>query len=171
MTPTPNIGLGLRSVVVRTLLFASAWLALAGADPSSWIIGIPAIALATFAAMHLGGQQNDRLRLLGAIRFVPFFLIESVRGGMDVASRVMRPRMRIAPGLSTYRMRLIGPNARIFFLDSISLLPGTLSADMRGAQVHVHALDIGDDIGASLERLERRVADLFGETLEPARHD
>jgi multicomponent Na+:H+ antiporter subunit E len=99
------------------------------------------------------------------LRFVPYFLIESVRGGVDVASRVMRPRLRIAPGISTYDLRLTSVNARVFFLDSVSLLPGTLSADLRGARLYVHALDINDDIDAALRRLEAQIADLFGEPL------
>ncbi len=105
------------------------------------------------------------------LRFVPYFLIESVRGGVDVASRVMRPRLRIAPGISTYDLRLTSVNARVFFLDSVSLLPGTLSADLRGARLYVHALDINDDIDAALRRLEAQIADLFGEPLEQTRRD
>ncbi|MGB5733812.1 MAG: Na+/H+ antiporter subunit E [Thiohalocapsa sp.] len=142
------------------------WLSLAGSDPSSWIIGVPAVVLATLMALRLEAQTSERSRLLGFVRFVPFFLVESIRGGFDVASRVMRPRLRIAPGVRTYPLRLSGPNARVFFLDTVSLLPGTLSADMRDGQLFVHALDIRDDVDSSLRRLEHRVADLFGENLD-----
>ena len=155
----------LRSVITRLGLFLLVWLSLAGADPSSWIIGAPAVTLATLVALRLATQTSDQSRLLGFIRFVPFFLVESIRGGVDVASRVMRPRLRIAPGVRTYTLRLSGPNARVFFLDTVSLLPGTLSADMRDGQLFVHALDVHDDINASLRRLEHRIADLFGESL------
>jgi multicomponent Na+:H+ antiporter subunit E len=156
---------GLTPTIARAGLFTAIWLALAGADGSSWIIGIPAIVLATLAALRLAGPRSNGPRLLGMLRFVPYFLIESIRGGIDVASRVMRPRLRIAPGISTYDLRLTGVNARVFFLDSVSLLPGTLSADLRGARLYVHALDINDDIDAALRRLEAQIADLFGEPL------
>ncbi len=98
--------IGLAPALARATLFTAIWLALAGADGSSWIIGIPAIALATLAALRLAGPRVHGPRLLGMLRFVPYFLIESVRGGVDVASRVMRPRLRIAPGISTYDLRL-----------------------------------------------------------------
>jgi multicomponent Na+:H+ antiporter subunit E len=65
-------------------------------------------------------------------------------------------------------MRLQSAAARLVFVDSISLLPGTLSADLQGDLVTVHALDIGDDIERSLQTLERRVADLFDEGLDSA---
>ena len=155
----------LHCVLPRLGLFLLVWLSLAGADPSSWIIGVPAIALATLAAVRLKAQPSGRLRPLGMVRFVPFFLVESIRGGIDVASRVMRPRMRVDPGVRTYELRLTGLNARVFFLDSVSLLPGTLSADMRDGQLQVHALDVHDNVEASLQRLELRVAELFGEDL------
>jgi multicomponent Na+:H+ antiporter subunit E len=83
----------------------------------------------------------------------------------------MRPRLRIAPGIGTYELRLTGVNARVFFLDSVSLLPGTLSADLRGARLYVHALDINDDIEAALRPLEEQVAVLFGEPLEHTQGD
>ena len=162
---------GIAPALARATLFTAIWLALAGSDGSSWIIGIPAIALATLAALRLAGPRSNGPRLLGMLRFVPYFLIESVRGGVDVASRVMRPRLRIAPGTSTYDLRLTSVNARVFFLDSVSLLPGTLSADLRGARLYVHALDINDDIDAALRRLEAQIADLFGEPLEQTRRD
>lgn len=153
------------AVLTRLALFALVWLIVAGSDPMSWIIGVPAVALATLAALKLATQRADHPRLMGIVRFVPFFLAESIRGGVDVASRVMRPSMRISPGVRSYALRLTGPNAQVFFIDSISLLPGTLSADMRNGIITVHALDIHDDIDASLQRLEVRVADLFGEAL------
>ena len=168
MTTNPLIGstIGLAPALARVILFTAVWLALAGADASSLIIGVPAIALATGAALRLAGPRVAGPRLLGMLRFVPYFLVESIRGGVDVASRVMRPRLRIAPGIHTYDLRLTSLNARVFFLDTVSLLPGTLSADLRGARLYVHALDINDDIDAALRRLEAHVADLFGETLE-----
>jgi multicomponent Na+:H+ antiporter subunit E len=54
----------------------------------------------------------------------------------------------------------------LVFIDSISLLPGTLSADLRGDLVTVHALDVRTDVVEGLATLERRVAALFGESLE-----
>lgn len=161
----------LAPAVARAALFSAIWLALAGAEGSSWIIGIPFVALATLAAQRLAGPRVHGPRLLSTLRFVPYFVIESIRGGLDVASRVMRPRLRIAPGISTYDLRLASVNARVFFLNSVSLLPGTLSADLRGARLYVHALDTKDDIDAGLRRLETQIADLFGEPLEPTRRD
>jgi multicomponent Na+:H+ antiporter subunit E len=157
-----------REIAGRLLLFSAVWMLLAGTDPLSWLVGVPAVIAASWASQRLA-QRARGLSLSGLLRFVPYFVVESVRGGLDVARRVLRPRMRISPGVQTYRSRLDDRAARVFFAGSISLLPGTLSADLRGHVVHVHALDADGDLAPELERLERRVADLFAQPLSPAR--
>lgn len=154
--------------VARALLFAGGWLVIAGADPAGWIIGVPAVIAAAWAQGRLSEGTGAGLSPWAAARFLPYFLFESLRGGIDVAARVMRPRMRIAPGLSEYRTSLRHPAARVLFTNSISLLPGTLSADARGALIRVHSLDASQDTNADLQRLERRIAALFRETTPPA---
>jgi multicomponent Na+:H+ antiporter subunit E len=151
-------------------LFAGLWLVIAGTDPSSWIIGVPTVALATLTSLGLstGEPKRSGLRLTALLRFLPFFAFESVRGGLDVASRVLHPRVKIDPGFQTYTPRLDHPAAIVLFLDSISLLPGTLSADLRNGVIDVHALDVGSDLAPALQRLERLIGQLFGEALEGA---
>jgi multicomponent Na+:H+ antiporter subunit E len=130
------------------------------------------VMIATLAAMDLSRRQGGSPSVFGIIGFIPFFVWESFLGGVDVVRRVIRPTMIIDPGFHPYPLRLQGSSARVFFLDSISLLPGTLSADMRDGIVQVHALDLRDEnLDRSLARLEKRVAKLFGETLEPDTHD
>jgi len=149
----------------RLVSFSALWLVLVGWQPSSWIIGAPSVLLASVAHARLAPRM-PRPRLGAALGFVGFFLVESLRSGLDVARRILRPRLRIAPGIQEYRMRLENPLARAFFLNSISLLPGSLSADLSGRErVRVHALDARTDLGPELARLERRIARLFGETL------
>jgi len=146
------------------VLFALVWLLLAGTDPVSWIIGIPSVLLATFAAARLSTRVGTDPSPLRLVAFVPFFVWESVLGGVDVARRVLSPRLRIDPALISYRPRLQGATARVVFLDTTSLLPGTLSADIRHGIIQVHALDGEASVVTGLERLEERVAQLFGET-------
>ncbi|MBK1619369.1 hypothetical protein CKO42_13155 [Lamprobacter modestohalophilus] len=165
---SPALSARLLRFLPRLILFTALWLVIAGSDPSSWIIGLPTVLFATLSSLRLASAQptQSALRLGGLLRFLPFFVVESIRGGIDVASRVLRPRVRINPGFQSYRPRLDHPGARVLFLDSISLLPGTLSADMRDGVIEVHALDIGSDLVPELQRLERLVGRVFGQTLE-----
>ncbi|WPL10699.1 putative monovalent cation/H+ antiporter subunit E [Thiorhodovibrio litoralis] len=96
--------------------------------------------------------------------FVLFFVVASARGGLDVAGRILARTLDIAPGFITYRIRLRHPGARILFIDLISLLPGTLSADIEGSdRLVIHVLDVGSDNFRELAQLELQVALLFRE--------
>ncbi|MTW21869.1 Na+/H+ antiporter subunit E [Allochromatium palmeri] len=163
----------LAAILRRLVLFAGAWLVIAGTDPSSWIIGAPAVIAATWASLRLRQRDGAAPRVLAALVFAPFFLWQSLKGGLDVAWRVMRPRMRIAPGVHNYRLRLAGTSARVVLLDTLSLLPGTLSADLRGDILTVHALDAADGraLDADIAGLEQRVGALFGERFAPIETD
>jgi multicomponent Na+:H+ antiporter subunit E len=155
------------TVLFRLAIFAVAWLALTDAAPASWVVGAPVVALATWTSLRLRPPRGVRPSFPGALSFVPFFLWQSLKGGVDVALRVMCPQMRVAPGIVTYRLRLVTPSARIIVINTLSLLPGTLSADLRGDRLSVHALDATDSeaLHAEIARLECRVAAMLGEVL------
>jgi multicomponent Na+:H+ antiporter subunit E len=152
--------------LARALGLAIVWLILVGPDAASWIIGGPFVIGATLASLQLATPRARIPSLPRMAGFIPYFLRESLKGGIDVAARVLFPRMRVQPGHEAYRLRLRSPESRLVFVDSISLLPGTLSADLRGDLVTVHALDVRTDVSKGLAELEERVAALFGEALE-----
>ncbi len=103
---------------------------------------------------------------VGALRFIPYFLKQSIHGGWDVSRRAFLREISLDPSMFEYPSRLSNPTARLFFTHVISLLPGTLSADARGNTIRIHALTGAEpELRASAELLEARVADLFGETL------
>jgi len=155
---------------IRWLIPAAAlagfWWLLSGGSAAAWLVGLPAIALALWLGRGGATAWYARLSPAGLLRFLPFFLVESVRGGLDVTARTLAPRMRIAPGLSAYRIRLRGHSARLLFTSCVSLMPGTLSADLRGDSLRLHLLDAGQDPEPGLRRLERAVARVFDEGLE-----
>ena len=96
---------------------------------------------------------------------LPFFIRESFRGGIDVARRVFGWRLNVEPGMLEYSLRLATPFGRSLFVILVSLLPGTLGADVQGNQMRIHTLDLRVDVTAELDRLERLVAACFGESL------
>ncbi len=153
------------TALLSMMLAALLWWVLVGGDAASWVVGIPVVAAAVWSAWRLRSGDAAWISLPGLLRFVPYFLWESIRGGVDVASRVVRPRMAIRPGFVTHTTRLRTPAARLLFINCISLLPGTLAADIADGEVRVHTLDLEGDTGHELSRLERRVAAVFGERL------
>ncbi len=150
-----------QGLLLPALILAAIWLLLSGGAASSWVIGAPAIALASWAASRLRVMGSADISPRGFALFVPFFVWESVRGGVDVARRVLSPSPKLVPGFHQYTMTLMDPHAQLLFVNSVSLLPGTLAADLSGTRVRVHTLDMAADTTAELARLERRVADVY----------
>lgn len=158
----------LRSTTGWFVLFLTLWLMLTAGSPSSWIIGLPFIALAIFFQPGSTGRSDQSglsFNIGGLVRFSYFFILESLRGGVDVSRRVLSSSPRVDADFYQYSMRLQKPHAQQLFISSISLLPGTLCADLNDRQLRIHTLDRNMDTPEAIRRLEALVAKTFGEAL------
>ncbi len=152
------------SIATRLMLLAGIWWGLSGGALASWWIGLPAVLLATAASVALLPLMPVVWHEL--LRFIPFFLVRSLMGGVDVAWRAFHPGLPIAPALVDYQLQLPPGLPRVFMANSVSLLPGTLSAALDQSLLKVHLLDGRKDFLAELKALEQRVARLFGVSLK-----
>ncbi len=158
----------LRGFVARLLLFATLWWTLNQGDGVSWVVGGPIVVLAAWAGTQLAPSRSWRLRPRGVLRFLPYFLATSLRGGVDVAWRAVHPRLPIDPALVRHPLRLPDGTARIFMVNVVSLLPGTLSAELDESTLVLHALNDAREAARGAAVLETRIADLFAvELSEP----
>ena len=151
----------LASLATRTALLAGLWWLITQGRMDAWLVGLPAVALAGWASIWLGGSSSSRLSLGGLLVFAVLFLRESVRGGLDVAHRTLGFKLRITPGFHSYRLHISHPPARVLLINCIGLLPGTLAADLDDDHVELHLLDSRDNPDAQLLRLEQAVARVF----------
>jgi len=143
------------------------WLLLSGGagGAGALLTGVGVVAAATVASLRIAPPAaGRRLYLPGTARFVPYFVWHSLRGGADVALRALHPRLPLEPRLETFTMRLGAGSSRTFFVNVVSLLPGTLSVDVTGGdRLLVHVIGGGGAAEERLRTLERRVGDVFGE--------
>lgn len=147
------------TVASRALLFSFLWWALTDGKSGSWWIGAPAVVTAVLASVKLVPLTGLVWREV--MGFIPFFFWHSLKGGVDVAWRALHPRMPITPELIEYPLRLQPGLPRVIFVNTMSLLPGTLSAELDGQVLKVHVLDSLGDFLAELEALEQRVGCMF----------
>ena len=156
----------LPGMVTTAAILAGLWWLIVQGRADAWLVGLPAVALASWASIRLGGNHLPGLSPWGMVAFITLFLRESVRGGIDVARRTLGPALRIEPGFHRYRMHISHPAARVLLINCIGLLPGTLAADLDGDHAELHLLDTGVNPDPQLQQLEQAVAQLFGLTLE-----
>lgn len=157
------------TVLKRILLFALLWWILTGGNPASWGVGIPAVLATTYISLRLSRKIFFSLDYFSLLRFIPVFLWQSLRAGIDVARRVFQPQLPISPGLVEIPTRLLPESpAHTLLVKVINLLPGTLVVRIHYHRLTLHLLDIRTPILAEIQVLESRIAALF--RLEDARN-
>lgn len=154
------------SVLSRTLVFSLLWWGLTGGQELQWWLGVPAIILATASSFAL--LPPSRFVWHRFFSFLPMFLVRSLIGATDVAWRAFHPALPIDPVLVQYPLRLSSSVSRVSLANVISLMPGTLSAELRGPVLSVHVLVHRPDIQAEISHLEERIARIFGEPIQTA---
>jgi|LakMenEpi09Aug11_1017355.scaffolds.fasta_scaffold00314_2 multicomponent Na+:H+ antiporter subunit E len=101
------------------------------------------------------------------VAYVAWILWSMIKAGVQIARIVLTPGLNIDPQELRFRTGLRSPMARTVFANSITLVPGTLTVDIEGEWVLVHALypEAADDIISG--KLQNRVARLFDEGDQP----
>ena len=150
------------SLTQRAALFALLWWILAEGRLDGWWLGAVGIAAATWASLRLAPPGPRRIRAVPLLRFLAFFVWNSLRGGAQVAFMALRPRPGLAPALLEFELALPPGAARVLMLNALSLMPGTLGVALDVARLRLHVLDARLPVAAEARALETRIAQLFG---------
>lgn len=89
-----------------------------------------------------------------------WLLIEIVKSNIDVARRIIDPRMPIEPHLFETPMTQKTDLGRVIFANSITLTPGTVSVDLGNDTILVHALTQDGADGLATGEMDARVTGL-----------
>lgn len=160
------------------VVLAAFWLLLSGRIGLQYLVFM-AVSVAIVAALNpdrpLG--QADPSRGRGAsgrlqaavhlVRYLVWLVWNVVRANVDVAYRILHPKMPIDPRLMTFRTDLRHGAARVLVANSITLTPGTVTIDLVDDTYLVHALHpetAGAVVSASLQNA---VGPVFGDTPDP----
>lgn len=150
----------LPSLVFRISFFLLTWWVLTDGDASSWWIGLPAVILSTIVSITLFPPVHITLIRLAA--FIPLFLIYSIKGALDVALRVFHRRLPISPDMVKYSLSLPPGLPRVFMVNLVNLIPGTLTVQLEDNDLTIHIMDSRHDFKTELIILEEQVAKIFG---------
>lgn len=83
------------TLVTRGALLSFLWWSLTDGKASSWWVGVPAVGVVLMVSVAL--VPPVYLSWRGVFRFVPFFLVRSLMGGVDVAWRAFHPSLPNCP--------------------------------------------------------------------------
>ncbi|MGQ9860443.1 MAG: Na+/H+ antiporter subunit E [Thiobacillaceae bacterium] len=90
----------------HALAFALVWRVLTEGRTDGWAVGAIFVAIALAVSLRWWPAGPHRFSLAGLLAYAGFFLIQSVRGGFQVAAMALRPRLALAPAMIEIPLRL-----------------------------------------------------------------
>ena len=81
-------------------------------------------------------------RILYSILYIPIFFYACLKANLDVAYRVLHPKMPIKPGIVAIKTNLKSDVGKLLLANSITLTPGTLTIDVCGEYLFVHWINV-----------------------------
>ena len=148
------------------LVLFGVWLLWSGHyDPLPVVLGLISCAVVVLIVrrMNVVDHEGAPLELsLRPLRYLPWLLWEIVKANVDVARRILHPRLPIHPMLITVKAGQQRDLGRVIYANSITLTPGTVSVDLVGDEITVHALSREAAAGVQSGEMDRRVTKLEG---------
>lgn len=104
------------------------------------------------------GKFIQPRRYFWFVIYLAVLIWECIKANLDVAYRVLHPRMPIKPGIVKVRLQLQSEFARAMLANSITMTPGTIAVDIIGDDLFVHWIYVTTD---DPEAYTRQVAGRF----------
>ncbi len=84
--------------------------------------------------------------------YLPVFIWKLVLANLDVARRVLSPKIPLNPGIVKVKTELPGELGKLTLANSITLTPGTLSIDVDEDYIYVHTVEIKGETEAEHQK-------------------
>ena len=113
--------------------------------------------------MDLIDDEGFPVEIIGrSLLYWPWLLWQIVLSNIDVAKRILDPKLPISPTLFCVKTSQRSDLGQVIYANSITLTPGTLSTYVGEHEIQVHALtrEMADDLIAG--EMDRRVTRLEG---------
>ncbi len=150
-----------KGTLILFLLLFVLWLLLAGTDPQELIVG-------GITALLLSLQFSSKAKIFAEVNisfrsfyflilYIFIFLIALIKSNLDVARRVLDPKLPINPGIVKVKTKLSSKLGRIMLANSITLTPGTLTVETKDENYYIHWIDVtSPDINSATEAIVRK---------------
>lgn len=156
----------MKRVIITVLVLSAIWLMGSGHyTPQMLSFGAASVLLVVFLLWKMDILDNEGQPLELGIRpilLLPWLFKQIALSNIDVARRVLSPRMDISPELFEVQAHQKSDTARVFYANAITLTPGTVSVRLREDKILIHALtkEAADDVREG--EMDRRLCDVEG---------
>lgn len=91
-----------------------------------------------FGDKFLGFRMFSPVRIAWGLYYIPIWVYYCILANLDVAKRVLSPKMPIKPGIVRFRTTLKTDLAKTMLANSITMTPGTMTVDIIGDEFYIH---------------------------------
>ncbi len=107
--------------------------------------------------LALGFPPLSVKRILFSVIYLVVLFKEIILANIDVAYRIIHPRMPIKPGVVMIKTELKQDIAKLILANSITLTPGTFTLDIKGDTLLIHWINVrSEETGEATEAIGRR---------------
>ena len=115
-------------------------------DPPGLVCGVlVCLAVSLFGAhmySKLGLPPLSMKMFLFSLIYIIVLMWEIMKANLDVAYRVIHPKMPIRPGIVVIKTSLKSDVAKMILANSITLTPGTFTLDVIGDELLIHWINV-----------------------------
>ena len=153
-------------VISLTIVLAAVWVVWSGYfTPFLLSLGLLSVIATIVFVSRLRLFEHDGIRLylpVTGFGYGLWLLKEIAMSNIDVARRILDPKMPIDPRIIRVRPTQRSDLGRMIYANSITLTPGTVSLDLDDTEIEVHALtkEAADALEAG--EMDRRVTGIRG---------
>ena len=155
----------MRNLSLASFLFAF-WIALSGHyTPVLVTAGLASAAVCVLAAirMRVADAEGHPIELFwGAISYFPWLVAEIAKSAWAVTKIILHPRLPISPTMTIVRATQKSRAGVVTYANSITLTPGTITVEVNGNDLTVHALVQDGALDLEAGRMDRRVSRFEG---------
>ena len=140
------------------------WILLSGhVGALDLLMAVAASALVAFANRDIDGVSEMLRWTPRLLAYLPWLLKEIWVANIQVVKLVLDPALPIDPVIVRVRTRLASDVARTTLANSITLTPGTVTLDVDGDDLIVHAITAAGGADVVAGGMARRVGRVFGD--------
>ena len=154
-------------LLIKTLTFFIIWIILSGKYDLVHM-GLGLVASIGVAWLNTGypGSTPRMLPWYRILLYLPWLFTRIVNSSLHLTKLILHPRLPIDPKLICYQTRLRDSAAVVLLGNSVTLTPGTITAEVNSQELVVHAMDDESASDLTSLRMERHIASVFGEDQE-----
>ena len=164
----PYLGGGTRLIRAISLaaVLTALWLLLSGhMEPLLLGLGAVSVAFVVWIAhrMDVVDREGHPIHLTTRfLTYLPWLAWEIVKANIDVTRRVLDPRLPVGPTVFRVAASQKSELGHVIYANSITLTPGTVTIDIDGDVLVVHALTREAAEGVMTGEMDRRVSAVEG---------